>query len=606
MRIVPKLQQGGLFGSSFAVYQNIPEPRESSERREREDSDKKSKKDDDEIGYKDLLKLVDKLDALPNDGRAFGNALIATLRNAQYSTDKKNLSQTLMLSIAENMQLLNDTKYNKEQFDETYKRAVENQSLDDFAMYNGHVVVFNKEKRDIDFLTPEQYLKRDDSNKYTPLTVANILKLRAESPQFVGQNSLFNYVEGSYGLNKIHQFIKDSFYNIGKTEQSSDIYITKDVIKGQQELEKMIEYGPEGYYKYTSSINTSSDAQIHAVANYIYQMLPINAKARIALETKDGKRESVENFILNSITGTVDQKVSKSFDYIGNDAKLSGKTQDPTDKVTDNYATKIIKGYGTDVSFTIDLGDGTKTFLTAKQNPIAGKDDNLTGSNTSVWYLTQSTLGASLDLNSMSIGGKIISSQDLRHIVNEDGNLVSIDYPCENRNGRIVPNISQEYIEKKKKVDEDLKKSGINPGNLTQEYISQHYNEINTAYANNELEPPYLPDGNFKNDSYARFILIKVNADADIVKGANQHTIKPLDDRAKKNVIDYLKEFDKNYQEPSSFFRDKNFYSTFLWIRLRPGYNASTATDTLNPAITKDKDNKDQIIANKAQLITHI
>lgn len=602
---IPKYQQGGGFESLFTIYKPVqtetPRRAETSSRR----SESKEKEDDSDKGKlteKELFSMLKELDGLPNEMQQLVSNLTRSLRLAKAlgEDDINDLATTYLT----NLYKLKQAKYNRDLFKETYTRAVENDSLNDIAITtDGYVLALDKKTQQITPLKPEEWVQAKQSGEYQALTNSNLLWYRSQHPGYVNNNKIFQIVENGIGLEQVHQMIKDRFRDLGNTETSSTQYIPKDAVKGHEILEKMIQSGPEGYYKITQELTQTDQAQIDATLAYIYSTLPANAKVRLTLETNDGKPESAANIIKSMLFGTIKSKVKYSPQYVGTDEKLTGtKTEKDSDKM--NIAEKLIAGYGALETFGINIGDSNLTIVTANTLPLVGKEDKDLGVRKPISDVMQSSLGRILNLQSASIGGQIISSFDLNRVITQDGKIRTIDFPCiQNENGTIVPNISPEVRQKKKEADEELRQMGININDKKQ--TESQYQTINQVYQKHKLDPPYSSSGKL-NQKWARFAIMAVATDGDVVKGNTSLLQEVTDDYEAENIISAIQESDKNYNFSKGIFGlwGDSIYKGVMWVPIFESYNMASATDKISASDAMQKDIYDQAIQSRTQLTT--
>lgn len=600
--MISKFQQGGGFESLFTIYKPIQTEsprRERTSSRESRSRESRSRKDEDDtkgkLTEKDLFEMLKNLEGLPNEMQNMMSNMITTLNNAKVMG--ADGIQDLAATYIRNLYSLKEAKYNKEQFDNTYKQAVANKSLNEVAIdQNGSILAIDS-NGELKSFNPQQWAKVKDSNKYEPLTNGNLLWMRSHLPQYENKNQLLRIVENGIGLDEVHKMIKDRFQQMGKTETSTDTFIPQEVAKGQQILAQMISLGPEGYYKYTQELSSSSEAQVKAALNYIYSTLPLNAKTRLAVETQDGSPDSVIGLIGDMIAGTINSKIKNSAQYIGSEAKVA-----ESDSSNMNIAQKLIAGYGAPETFGINIGDENLTIVRSNVLPLVGKNDSELGVRKPISDVMESSLGGILNLQSASIGGQIISSFDLNHVITQDGKIRTIDFPCiQNENGTIVPNINPEIRKKKKDADLELKQMGIDINDKQQ--AETQYQTINQVYQKHELDAPYSSSGQL-SENWARFAIMAVATDGKVVNGDKTLLQEVTDDYEAQNIVSAIQEADKNYSFSNSIFGDDAIYKGIMWVPLFESYNAASATTRMNQSTVKKNDMYDQVISNRTRLTT--
>lgn len=602
MKIIPKFQQGGGLESLFTIYQpvQIETPRQApassrSSKSKDEDDDDKGK-----ITEKDLLTMLKDLDGLPNEMQALVEGLMSSLRAAKAfgSSDLNDLAVTYIGALSK----LKQAKYNRDLFKDTYERAVANNSLNDVAItLSGEILTLDKNNKITPF-SPEEWAKVKNTRKYRPLTNSNLLWLRSHKPEYINDNKVFQIVENGIGLESVHKMIKDRFQKLGTTETSSDFFIPTDVAKGQKIIGEMLQYGPEGYYKLTKELSTVDQQAITATITYIYGSLPANAKARLAMETQTGTQKSVQDFITAMLFGTVDSKFKTSAQYLGSEAKLEGEGGEGKNNM--NIAQKLLAGYGAPETFGVNIGDSKLTLVQSNVLPLVGKGDNPLEVRQPISKVTESSLGGLLNLNSASMGGQIIPSYELNHIITQDAKIRTIDFPCIiNEDGTIVPNISPEISKRKKEADSELQQMGINVNDSKQ--VKTQYQTINQVYQKYQLDPPYTPSGEL-NKKWARFAILAVATDGRGLEFADKSLLEVVPEGGEReSIISAIQESDKNYTFDSGWAWNRNhIYKGVLWVPLYESYNAASATNKISSKTAMQYDIWDQAINNKVPLST--
>jgi pantoate kinase len=101
-------------------------------------------------------------------------------------------SSSMITDYYRNLQLVNQVKQSKEEYDNAYTEAKSKQGLGEIATTSqGGVIVKNKEGKLLT-ITPEEFAK--DPSKYSVQTNGNILYERAHNKTFAGQDSLTTIV----------------------------------------------------------------------------------------------------------------------------------------------------------------------------------------------------------------------------------------------------------------------------------------------------------------------------------------------------------------------------------------------------------------------------
>lgn len=589
MNKFPKLQQGGGFDSLFTIYKPIQteSPRRTMQSSGRPES--KREKDDSDKGKlteKDLFQMLKDLDGLPNDMQQLVVGLSTTLRNAQLLgvEDVGSLANNYL----QNLYKLKQAKFNKEQYDEAYKRAVENGSLNDIAItINGAVLVQDKDEK-ITALSPEQWAKAKESGQYQPLTNSNLLWLRAHNPGWVNNNKVLQTVENGIGLEQVHKMIKDRFHKIGSTEVSTDQFVPKEAVKGAQILEQMLSSGPEGYYKITQEMTKTEDSQVKAALYYIYSTLPANARTRLALETADGTKDSAIGIISSMILGTVESKNKYSAQYIGTKEKLtsSGKGKNGImDNGELNTAIKWLLGYGNKESFVINLGSSSSYLVQSTTMPLVNMNGDYLGVNSTLQQVSKGQYSPILDLRSVSMGMKLIDPAQFNQILLTDGKISSIDFPCIEQNGVVMPDLSRETRVAKERADAQIRQRGISLSD--EQSVRQNYQVINQIYQDNGLPAAYNSDGTLITARWRRFGVINGKAWNGAL-GMDHFESNSLleEDTNDANIQNYVSTIKKEDWDDSSWLGLSgvdHLYKGTIWIPVQVNYHAAAASMKMSP-----------------------
>lgn len=607
MNKFPKLQQGGGFDSLFTIYKPIQteSPRRTMQSSGRSES--KREKDDSDKGKlteKDLFQMLKDLDGLPNDMQQLVVGLSTTLRNAQLLgvEDVGSLANNYL----QNLYKLKQAKFNKEQYDEAYKRAVENGSLNDIAItINGAVLVQDKDEK-ITALSPEQWAKAKESGQYQPLTNSNLLWLRAHNPGWVNNNKVLQTVENGIGLEQVHKMIKDRFRKIGSTEVSTDQFVPKEAVKGAQILEQMLSSGPEGYYKITQEMTKTEDSQVKAALYYIYSTLPANARTRLMLETNDGTQESAQSVIKAMIFGTQKSKVKYSAQYIGTEEKLSGKKKSALGDIDGTAPAMFLAGLGDKQSFIINAGTSSSFMVQSNTLPLTDSNDKPLGVQTTLQKVSEGRYNGILDFRSVTMGGQLVDPMAFGKVVVSDGKITSVDFPCENVNGVIIPKLSPDIVNKKQKADQEIRSRGINLNDKNS--IATNYQVINQIYQNNGLTPAYDSTGNPIQGSWARFGVANGVA-GNTALNLDAFSSNPLlqEDTNDFHIQSYMEvtkteEWDKK-DKWKRFEGDADvLYKGTIWIPLRVDYVSAFTGQNISMGEAMDLDTRTQALNTANQL----
>lgn len=603
---IPKYQQGGGFESLFTIYNPIQTetPRRAAAPSRRSESKEKDDSDKGKLTEKDLFSMLKDLDGLPNEMQTLVSSLTNTLRIAKITgqDDINDLATTYLT----NLYKLKQAKYNRDLFKETYDRAVENNSLNDIAItLNGSVLALDKDQK-IVAMRPEEWVQAKQSGEYQALTNSNLLWYRSQHPEYVNNNKVLQIVENGIGLESVHKMIKDRFRELGKTDTGSETFIPKEAAKGRQIIEQMLQYGPEGYYKISEELTQTDQRQVDATLAYIYNTLPANARTRLALETSDGTQKSAQSIIGATIFGTLDSKTKYSAQYIGTDEKLSGKKKSALGDIDGTTPAMFLAGLGDKQSFIINAGTSSSFMVQSNTLPLTDSNDKPLGVQTTLQKVSEGRYNGILDFRSVTMGGQLVDPMAFGKVVVSDGKITSVDFPCENVNGVIIPKLSPDIVNKKQKADQEIRSRGINLNDKNS--IATNYQAINQIYQNNGLTPAYDSTGNPIQGSWARFGVANGVA-GNTALNLDAFSSNPLlqEDTNDFHIQSYMEvtkteEWDKK-DKWKTFEGDADvLYKGIIWIPLRVDYVSAFTGQNISMREAMDLDTRTQALNTANQL----
>lgn len=598
MNVTPKFQQGGSFESLFTIYKptQTESPRRATTQSRRSEPKEKDDSDKGKLTEKDLFTMLKDLDGLPNEMQALVSNLTNTLRIAQVTGqgDLNNLATTYLT----NLYKLKQAKYNRDLFKDTYQRAVENDSLNDVAItLNGSILALDKDNKIVPF-SAQDWAKVKNSGEYKPLTNSNLLWFRSHMPEYVNNNQVLQIVENGIGLEQVHKMIKDRFRELGKTTTSTEAFVPKEAVKGQQILEQMLQQGPEGYYKITTDLSQTDQRQVEATLAYIYSTLPANAKTRLAIETQDGTQKSAQSIIGAMIFGTLDQTIKHSAQYLGTEDKLSGKGND----LEMNTAIKWLQGYGNKENFVINMGGSSSYLVQSNTMPLVKMNGDYLGANSTLQQVSEGQYSSILDLRSVSMGGKLVDPAFFGQILLTDGKISSIDFPCVEQNGVVMPDLSQETRIKKEKADAQIRQRGIQLSNP--QSVQQNYSIINQIYQANGLPPAYNPDGTLITSRWRRFGVVNGKASNEALGmeqfDSNGLLQEDVDDNSVQNYINITK--DENWDSNNFLWNGiDHLYKGTVWIPIQVNYHSAAAHMKMDASEALELEQRQQALEMQQQ-----
>lgn len=584
MKVVPKFQKGGGFDALFTQY--IPIQREAPRQVSRSSSSKEEKESEDKgkITEKDLLELVSKVDGLPNDLNKLASDLIDTLR-FQSISGVGDISD-LATAYAANIVSIKTAKFNKEEYDNAYKEVVKNGGLQEYAITDsGQVIVMDKDQN-ITQMKVEDILR--SGGDYTPLTNSNLLYLRAHSPEYANKNNIFNIVSNGIGLKEINDIIKAELSTLGSTETVRAGYSIKEGQKIQQGIQVLSEAASsevagmagmtlDGLYK-NKVITKDQKEQAEAALQYIYHMLPTNAKTLLKLKAGNAEnpdkgardligliitsRMSATNSFESDYEGTLEQVLTK-----GTKGKRKGDGEDwGSDDVKSGpyYNMSRMIGFGSELKVTINKGTNYQMEINGYNYPsiadINGKPVGQTSLNT---LLYSGIGGAVADQNAITFGNNVLSTEDFNNIMyNGRGGTMAILPTKITENGRKV--VDLEVLDRWEAANNELKQMGID--SVLDKDRTEEIRQV--LYSNNLDQYVNISTGLPDYSAFGQFLILDAYAVDKDDKFSGSQYISKIDpsDSEKKMIEQALSTDDNKYKIDSGWWSFDDIYRGSIYI----------------------------------------
>lgn len=491
--MIPKFQQGG-FMQFFSKWQPGQNPQsETPKVQQTSQPQSKSEKESNngKLTEKDLFTLLKDLDGLPNEMKE----LVSELQHSLYFDADGHLDvSTIASSYLNSLYSLKTAQYNKDLFNKSKEKALSAGYINEAAITeSGNIIVQDKEGK-FHEVSPEKWTNLKGRG-YSLVTNNNLLWMRSHAQQYVGNNNLLQIVDNGVSLDQVHKMIKDRFNQIGKSETSQDMYVPKEVIKGAEKLDELIRtigLGPEGYYKISQTLSQTDTRALTATLKYIYNTLPTNAKARLAIETDDGSQSSVIELIQNSLLGIVDTKSKLSADYEGAynpDGTKVTSPKDPKDTTISGFWQQVMDRMGgTESNFNIFIDKAGSSVL----GKFYGTTPGLTNDCSLTEYINKSGIGHLItNPKNITFGNVQLSSESFNDVmVNSSQGMYRVILPT--KDGKVWLEAAELYSEFKEELRQSqLKEDSQEYKNKVQEILNQPGFEIlkDLIQNNGELTP---------------------------------------------------------------------------------------------------------------------
>lgn len=526
------------------------------------DNTQESPKESSDLTDKDLLKMLKDLDGLPNDMQVLTETLQNFYIDQQYSPfpNTVNIASRYLQALF----LMRTANFNRKQYDNAFNIVSNNGGINELAINErGQLVCVNSDG-DFKFLLPEQ-LK--DNPGYAPVYNAELLKMRAYSPELANNNEVLSIVSNGIGMKSILELVSQVVTNLGSTEKVDEGFTStssKELLNGLKAFQKAsLEASKNGQNfdgtvdnLYKGKLLTQSQAeQAEAALRFIYRSLTPNAqtllKVKASQPTEEGAVQMLGELIQSKITNrteftmTIDTPTSKTTDSSPKSGTFDAIKLDPV--------SLLQAGYGQKQTITILTGEGRQNGIQVPtvSMPIVSKDGQSMGVGTLSDVATSGFAGY-LDLENVTMGGVRIDPTGFQNVAVNGTQLYTAYLPIDlekyNDTGNIRPDID---MLKRLKVAQDE----IKEGNITDK------NKINQIYQKYKLPAMFDGNGNVLTN-YQKFALINGAAiqqafqeNAEVAEWLSETT----DENIVNNVLNIIQK--GRGKEERIQFNKKNWYN---------------------------------------------
>lgn len=510
MKIIPKFQGGGGFESLFTTYVPVQAPQQTrsvqtsqSERSSRQDSDD----DKGKFTEKDFFSMLKDIDGLPNEMQSIVSNLIDTLSiNKLTGIELQDLSITYLQSLSK----IRQAAGNKKQYDDAQKRAIENGSMAEPAItIDGRLIVQDKDGS-IQKVSLNDFINNKDQYE-TVLTVSNLLNLRAFSPSFINDFSVFDTVNNSIGYQSFQKLVKEAVSTLGSTQVSREGMFSAEgqaskglellkTLKESDQIQAIGSVTAEGLYKY-KIIDKNQLSQINALTSYILAILPDNAKTWAAFKTGQAdKNKATRDLIFTYLLGSSQDSHSFDVQYEGSMDKVQGGTSSSGGSQEDpkkGFWSQVQSGQGgEDFRFTLLTKKGSMSIDGKFHGTTPGLDSNKSLGD----YINNSKVGYLIKNNkNITFGDKKISVDSFNDVmVNAYSGAAVVTLPIK-ADGTVDLNIAERWTN----VLGQLEDSGLNPN--TPEYNQKQKQLL----AENQLDGLIDSNGNLNRNRFGQFLVLE-------------------------------------------------------------------------------------------------
>lgn len=560
-----KLQQGGAAIPPLVSYQPVMITGESGAVGATASADSSKSEEGSDLTDKDLLKMMEKLEGLPNDMQAVTEALSNFYIDQQYSPfpNTTNIASRYLQAL----QMMKIANFNRKQYDDAFTIVSKNGGINELAINErGQLICINKDG-DFEYFLPEE-LKENPG--YSPVTNSELLRWRAYSPELANNNKILGIVANGIGIKSVMDYIGGIISNLGTNSEVREGFTStssKEVLSGLQAFQKASQEAVNSGRQYDGTVDnlykskllTQSQAQQADYAlRFIYKSLPQNAKTllKTKAETADEKGalqmlgELIQSQITNKseFTMTVDTPSTSKAGSSDSSAKAGTPGAIKLDPVA-----LLQAGYGQKQTITILTGEGGQNGIQVPtvSMPIVSKEGESMGVGT-LSDVAKSGFAGYLNLENVTMGGVRIDPTGFQNVAVNGTQLYTAYLPVDseeyNDTGNIRPDINM--LKKLKIAQNEIKE-----GNITNK------NKINQIYQKHNLPAMFDGNGNVLTN-YQKFALINGAAieqafseNAEVAEWLSETT----DENVVNNVLNIIQK--GRSKEDRIAFNAKNWYN---------------------------------------------
>ena len=561
-----KFQQGGSAIPPLVSYQPVMVTGEPGAVSTTSSADSSKSEGGSNLTDKDLLKMMEKLEGLPNDMQAVTEALSNFYIDQQYSPfpNTTNIASRYLQAL----QMMRTANFNRKQYDDAFTIVSKNGGINELAINErGQLICINKDG-DFKYFLPEE-LKENPG--YSPITNSELLRWRAYNPELANDNKILGIVANGIGIKSVMDYIGGIIGNLGTNSEVREGFTStssKEVLSGLQAFQKASQEAVNSGRQYDGTVDnlykgkllTQSQAQQAEYAlRFIYKSLPQNAKTllKTKAETADDKGalqmlgELIQSQITNKSEFTMIVDTPSTSKAGSSDS--STKTGTPGAIKLDPVAL-LQAGYGQKQTITILTGEGGQNGIQVPtvSMPIVSKEGESMGVGT-LSDVAKSGFAGYLNLENVTMGGVRIDPTGFQNVAVNGTQLYTAYLPVDSEEytntGNIRPNINM--LKRLKAAQNEIKE-----GNITNKQ------KINEIYEAHSLPVMFDGQGDVLSGNYQKFALINGAAieqafseNAEVAEWLSETT----DENVVNNVLNIIQK--GRSKEDRIAFNAKNWYN---------------------------------------------
>lgn len=552
-----------------------------------------SKGSSDELTKKDLIESLKGIEGLPSDVNFVIDkiskdlSMAEILKNPITGESPINISDAYLKSI----QYLNQVKNSKNTFDNAYKSATQNGSINEAAVTSSGLLVVKDSEGKMNTVSAQDYLKNQD--KYILQTNGDLLQMRRMDPKLTFSDSVLDIVENGVSTKTITEFINQFSSGLGTDTlqqqgyskiQSQRISNGINIIQEAQKNGINLTGGIDGLYK-TTKLSEDQKRQASEAVTALYKMMPTNYKSLLAI--KSGNAENPDKGVFDLITLMIDKNSSNKIQYqIDKEKEGKDSTEESSsdgvssDKIKSSSVEQWFRGMGEQKQFNISL-DGSQGFI-VKGNTMGADDSGHPIGISTLQGLSSSSFGKALDINNATFGnGMRIDVNGSGKVIIDGNSITGVELPIDTSDPTPKPDFN--LLKLKEQADNLLatKYNIQNPDDSTKLTKAQLH-QINVVYRQEGLPQKYDENtGQLIQQRWKRFALVKGTTTQEAIMGdVDKKYIRKIEkDNEISNYQTARRKLtgDEKYQFSDSWFGGDNLYQGTIFIPVTDSYIRATA-----------------------------
>ena len=556
-------------------------------------SEGSSKGSSDELTKKDLIESLKGIEGLPSDVNFVIDkiskdlSMAEILKNPITGESPINISDAYLKSI----QYLNQVKNSKNTFDNAYKSATQNGSINEAAVTSSGLLVVKDSEGKMDTVSAQDYLKNQD--KYILQTNGDLLQMRRMDPKLTFSDSVLDIVENGVSTKTITEFINQFSSGLGTDAlqqqgyskiQSQRISNGINIIQEAQKNGINLTGGIDGLYK-TAKLSEDQKRQASEAVTALYKMMPTNYKSLLAI--KSGNAENPDKGVFDLITLMIDKNSSNKIQYqIDKEKEGKDSTEESSsdgvssDKIKSSSVEQWFRGMGEQKQFNISL-DGSQGFI-VKGNTMGADDSGHPIGISTLQGLSSSSFGKALDINNATFGnGMRIDVNGSGKVIIDGNSITGVELPIDTSDPTPKPDFN--LLKLKEQADNLLatKYNIQNPDDSTKLTKAQLH-QINVVYRQEGLPQKYDENtGQLIQQRWKRFALVKGTTTQEAIMGDvdKKYIRKIEEDNEISNYQTARRKLtgDEKYQFSDSWFGGDDLYQGTIFIPVTDSYIRATA-----------------------------